>query len=64
MIDGRWAVAPPASGVMALGFSRLFDQDTPVNALPELRQILGLLAVFVVTFIVANGSARAAGHKD
>lgn len=35
-----------------------------MSSLPELGQILGLLAVFVVTFIVANGSARAAGHKD
>ena len=35
-----------------------------MSALPELRQILGLLAVFLVTFIVANGAARVAGHKD
>jgi hypothetical protein len=49
---------------LGLAFRRLFDQDIAVNALPELRQILGLLAVFVVTFIVANGAARTAGHKD
>lgn len=35
-----------------------------MNPMPELRQILGLLSIFVVTFIVANGAARAAGHKD
>lgn len=35
-----------------------------VNPLPEFFQILGLLAVFVVIFIVANGAARAAGHRD
>ncbi len=35
-----------------------------VNPLSELRQIIAFLAIFVVTFIVANGAARAAGHKD
>jgi len=35
-----------------------------VNTLPELGQILALLTVFVLTFVVANLAARAAGHRD
>lgn len=35
-----------------------------VNPMTELRQIVAFLAIFVVTFLVANGAARAAGHKD
>jgi hypothetical protein len=35
-----------------------------VNELPEFRYIVILLAVFVVVFLVANLSARAAGQKD
>lgn len=35
-----------------------------MGSLPELGQILGLLAIFLVTFVVANGAARARGHQD
>jgi hypothetical protein len=35
-----------------------------VNELPEFRSIVMLLALFVVTFILANGAARLAGYKE
>lgn len=35
-----------------------------MDTLPELRQIFGLLAIFVATFVVANGAARLRGFKD
>jgi hypothetical protein len=35
-----------------------------VRTLPEFGSIVILLSIFVVTFIVANGSARLAGYKE
>ena len=35
-----------------------------MDTLPELRQIFGLLAIFVVTLVIANGAARVRGHRD
>ena len=35
-----------------------------MNELPEFRSIVILLALFVVTFLLANGAARAAGYKE
>jgi len=35
-----------------------------VNELPEFRSVVMLLALFVATFVLANGAARAAGYKE
>lgn len=35
-----------------------------MNELPEFRSVVMLLALFVVTFLLANGAARVAGYKE